>query len=106
MALQPIINAELTDAERKISKEAEERWLNAAIEERKQHRREKRQERNKARKEAMDKPVSPLPAQEMCLYERIREGNIKEREEAMAKSNFFEDLLEAKKEMGFYGKTK
>ena len=103
---EPFVNAELTDAGRKISKEAEERWLNAAIEERKQHRREKRQKRDKARKEAMDKPVNPLPAREMCLYERIREGNIKEREEAMAKSNFFEDLLEAKKEMGLYGKTK
>ena len=54
----------------------------------------------------MDKPVNPLPAREMCLYERIREGNIKEREEAMAKSNFFEDLLDAKKDMGLYGKTK
>ena len=54
----------------------------------------------------MNNPVNPLPVQEMCLYERIREGIIKEREEAMANCKFFEDLLEAKKEMGFYGKTK
>ena len=50
----------------------------------------------------MGKPVNPLPVQEMCLYEKIRKDNIKEREEAMANCNFFEDLLEAKSKMGFF----
>ena len=102
---EPLNNEALTDAEKLISKEAEERWMNAAIEERKQQRREKRQKKDKERKEAMEKPVNPLPARELCQYEKIREGIIKERQEAMAKCNFFENLLESKKEMGFYGKT-
>ena len=91
------MNEELTDAERKICKEAEERWLKAAIEERKQQNKENRQKKNKERKEAMDKPVNPLPTREMCQYEKIREGIIKEREEAMNKCNFFKNLLDAKK---------
>ena len=53
----------------------------------------------------MSKPVNPFPAREMCLYERIREGNIKEREEAMANCNFFENLLDAKRKMGFFGES-
>ena len=79
--------------------------MNAAIEERKQQRREKKKEKDKERKEAMGKPVNPLPAQEMCQYEKIRESIIKEREEAMANCNFFEDLLDAKRKMGFFGET-
>ena len=59
--------------------------------------------KDKERKEAMGKPVNPLPAREMCQYEKIRESIIKEREEAMANCNFFEDLLDAKRKMGFFG---
>ena len=77
---EPLINEALTDAERQVCKEAEERWMNAAIEERKQQRREKKKEKDKERKEAMGKPVNPLPAREMCQYEKIRESIIKERE--------------------------
>jgi hypothetical protein len=44
---EPLINEALTDAERQMCKEAEERWMNAAIEERKQQRREKRNEKDK-----------------------------------------------------------
>ena len=99
---EPLINQELTDAERQVCKEAEERWLNAAIQERKQQRMEKKMEKDRERKEAMAKPVKPLPPREMCQYEKIRERIIKEREEAMANCNFFEDLLEAKSKMGFF----
>ena len=47
----------------------------------------------------MKKPIAPLPAQEMCMYEQIREDLIKERNEVMAQSNLFENLLEAKNEI-------
>ena len=102
---EPLINEALTDAERQVCKEAEERWMNAAIEERKQQRREKKKEKDKERKEAMGKPVNPLPARKMCQYEKIQESIIKEREEAMANCNFYEDLLDANRKMGFFGET-
>ena len=47
----------------------------------------------------MKKPIAPLPAQEMCMYEQIREDNIKERKEAMGQSKLFKNLLEAENEM-------
>ena len=50
----------------------------------------------------MAKPIDSLPVSEMCQYEKIRESIIKEREEAMAKCKFFENLSETKKEIGFY----
>ena len=48
-------------------------------------------------KAAMKTPILPLPENEQCDYEKIREGNIKEREEAMQESGFFEDLQKYKK---------
>ena len=57
------------------------------------------------RKEAMDEPVPPLPERELCEYEKLRERNIKEREEAMAASDFFEDLSEFKKKTGLIHDT-
>ena len=70
---EPLINEELTDAEKLISKEAEERWMNAAIEERKQQRREKRQQKDKERRRPW-KNQSILCQPEKCAnmrkYER------------------------------------
>ena len=88
-----------TEEDRQRTKEAEERWMKANIAEEKQARKEKRQKKDKERREAMRKPIAPLPAQEMCRYEQIREDIIKERNEAMAQCKFFENLLEAKTEM-------
>ena len=51
-------------------------------------------------KETMKKPVSPIPWSEPCFYEKLREKNIKEREDAMRESGFFEDLLKYKKKIG------
>ena len=42
----------------------------------------------------------------MCQYEKIREDNIRERNEAMAKFEFYEDLEKNKEEIGFPGKIK
>ena len=48
----------------------------------------------------MNNPLKPLPERELCEYERMRERNIREREEAMAASNFFKDLQDYKKTIG------
>ena len=40
----------------------------------------------------------------MCRYEKLREDIIKEREEAMHKFNFYEDLHQTKKDIGLYSK--
>ena len=42
----------------------------------------------------------------MCLYEKIREDNIKERMNAMEKCNFFDDLMDMKNNFGFYKEKK
>ena len=48
----------------------------------------------------MATPLDPLPETELCPYEKLRESNIKEREEAMLESGFFEDLEKTKNEIG------
>ena len=48
----------------------------------------------------MKAPLDPLPVRPLCEYEELREKNIKEREEAMAKSGFFVNLTSYKKEIG------
>ena len=48
----------------------------------------------------MKAPLDPLPIRPLCEYEELREKNIKEREEAMAKSGFFVNLTSYKKEIG------
>ena len=88
-----------TEEEKKEQEEAQERWLNADIAEEKQLNKEKRQTKVKERREAMKKPIAPLPIQEMSRYEQIREDIIKERNEAMAECKFFKNLSEVKNEM-------
>ena len=51
-------------------------------------------------KKALEKPLSPLPKRDLCEYEKIREQIVKERDEYMAKYNFYENLEKAKKDMG------
>ena len=51
----------------------------------------------------MARPIDPLPERELCQYEKIREDIIQEREEALAKFCFYEDLYKTKKAIGFYG---
>ena len=72
-------------------------------EERKEKKRiakEKRKEKNKEIKEAMLKPIEGLPVQKLSKYEQIRLDIIEEREQAMAESGFFDDLLRFKKNIG------
>ena len=53
----------------------------------------------------MNKPIKPLPAQELCDYEKMRDKNIKESEEAMEACRFFTDLHEQKKKIGTFVRT-
>ena len=84
------------------ARQATEREITELMKQRKQEIKEKRQKKNEERKSAMEKPVAPLPKRELCKYERIREDIIKEREEAMAKFKFFENLEKTKQEIGLY----
>ena len=52
------------------------------------------------RKAKMKEPVKPLPVGEPCEYEKIREKNIRERQEAMEACGFFEDLKAYKRKIG------
>jgi hypothetical protein len=58
--------------------------------------------KERERKEKMAKPIDPLPERELCQYEKIRENIIKERKEAMARYNFFENLKDTKRDIGLY----
>ena len=88
------------------SREYEERLCEAFREEKKQILREKRKQKEKERKDMMNTPVEPLPERALCAYEKLREKNIKEREDAMAESEFFENFNEFKIEIGLIKKDK
>ena len=87
-----------------ISKEQsdcfEEDEREAMIKYRKKKEKEKRQLSRENMKEALAKPLKPLPKKELCQYERIRAQIIAEREEYMRKCNFYNDLEKAKKDIG------
>ena len=68
----------------------------AILKAKKEERRKKEQEK----KDLLKAPLDPLPIRPLCEYEELREKNIKEREEAMAKSGFFVNLTSYKKEIG------
>ena len=51
----------------------------------------------------MNRVMAPLPKRELCRYEQIREDNIREREDAMVKFNFYESLDKTKEDIGLYG---
>ena len=61
---------------------------------------EKRRQAALEKRVMMNTPLDPLPERDLCDYEKIRENNINEREEAMSKSGFFEDLIAYKKKIG------
>ena len=84
---------ELTEEGKREIKESEERMDKAFKDQKKQEDREKRKLKLIERKTEMDRPIDPFPNQELCEYEKLREKNIKEREEAMAASGLFEKLI-------------
>ena len=91
----------LTEEELRNIKIQEERWLEAELEEQNKRRAEKRKEKQDKLKAAMGVPIEALPEREKCAYEKLRDKNIKEREEAMENSGFFEDFENYKKKIGF-----
>ena len=91
----------LTKEEREQEEEDERRESEAIKAWFKQEQKEKRQRRRDELKQAITKPIDPFPERELCQYEKIREDIIREREEAMAKFKFYEDLEETKKAIGF-----
>ena len=50
---------------------------------------------------ALNSHIGPFPEKELCDYEKLRERNIKEREQGMEESGFFEDLMDFKKRLDF-----
>ena len=64
----------------------------------------KRQKKRGFKKKVSAELVHPRPERDMCRYEKLREDIIKEREEAMHKFNFYEDLHQTKKDIGLYSK--
>ena len=65
---------------------------------------DRKQKRRGLKKKLSAKLVHPRPERQLCRYEQIREDNVRERKEAMAKCNFFEDLHTTKQNIGFYSK--
>ena len=53
-------------------------------------------------KNAIATPLPPLHERDLCEYEKIRENIIKEREEALARFQFFKDLHRTKVNTGLY----
>ena len=78
----------------------EEKRLEADKEEQKEQARERRRQKNEEQKAAMDIPIIPHPEKELCDYEKLRIKNIEERQQAMAESGFFDDLLDYKVKIG------
>ena len=78
----------------------EEIWLQAEIEERKREAKEKRRKTYEELKAAMNTPIGSFPETDLCEYEKLREQNIKDREQAMEESGFFEDFHKYKKKIG------
>ena len=90
----------LTKEELEEIRQQEEKEFEEICKEKKRIAKEKRKEKNEKLKAAMKKPIDSLPVKEMSKYEKIRQDIIKEREQAMAESGFFDDLLKYKKNIG------
>ena len=90
-----------TEEEKKLAKEQEKREFEWWVAEREKERKERRRQKNKEMKDKMKLPIPPIPDRQLCPYEQLREDNIKEREDAMKKCGFFDDLKDTKKEIGF-----
>jgi hypothetical protein len=90
----------LSEEQLKEIRKQEEELLKAAIEERKREKEEKRRKKYEELLAAKNTPIRPFPEKELCDYEKFREKNIKEREQAMLESGFFEDFNDYKKKIG------
>ena len=94
------MNEPPTKEELKSIREQEEKLYEEMRQQKIEEEKEKRKRKRKEMKEAMKKPIPPIPVSERCPYEKVREQIIKEREDAMIESGFFDDLLNYKNEIG------
>ena len=96
----PLQNIPHTKEELEELRQQEEKELEEFFKEKKRIAKEKRKEKNEKIKAAMKVPIEVPQVKEMSKYEIIRLNIIKEREQAMAESGFFDDLLQYKKNIG------
>ena len=89
----------LSPKTRKIVDEQEKKMYEAMWHLEKEKKKEEKRKKQEERKLAMQVPLPPVPMREKCAYELMRDQNIKERQEAMEKSNFFEELSKCKQDM-------
>ena len=105
-AMVSYVSNSQTQEEKEMFDEAERQEKEALVRYKKNEKKKKMQAKREQVKKAMATPLSPLPERELCQYEKIRENIIKEREEALAKHEFFEDLHRTKVKIGLYQKDK
>ena len=91
----------LTKEEQKQVEQEEQREREATVTRIREEQKAKRLIKREELKRANAKPIDPLPERELCQYEKIREDIIRDRQEAMAKFGFFEDLNKTKEAIGF-----
>ena len=60
-----------------------------------------KKEKKEEEKRTLNAPLDALPERPLSEYEKIRENNIKEREDAMKEAGFFPDLSSYKSSVGF-----
>ena len=84
----------------KSLREQEDKLYEEIQQKKKEEEKEKRKKKQEEMKQAMKKPISPLPVSELCPYEKLREQIIKERRDAMIESGSFDDLLNYKNNIG------
>ena len=82
----------LTEEEELSLKLQEQKHYEDWAESRRQEAKNKRKEKQESLKAAMTVPLPAFPEEELCPYEQLRANNIREIEEAMKESDFFEDL--------------
>ena len=70
----------LTKEELKSVREQEQKMYEEMEQQKKEEAKEKRRKKIEDMKQAMKKPVPPIPVTELCPYEKLREKIIKERE--------------------------
>ena len=94
------VTVRLTAEEEKSLKLQEQEQYEECAESKRKEIREKRKEKHESVKATLLVPLPAFPEQDLSPYEQLRETNIKEREAAMLKVNFFEDLSKCKEDIG------
>ena len=89
-----------TEEETKLYREQDIEDWKCYFDERKKEEKEEEKMKKEEKKRAQIEPLDPLPERPLCEYEKIREINIKEREDAMTAAGFFSDLQAFKKSFG------